>query len=92
MRLSDDVYEYIKQEVTDLFVRYDIRRIPISGDELVKKIGMTLIPYSVLSKTKLKEGKKVSPDGFYMEPGDGKEHIFYEDDMEYEWQKYDDFA
>lgn len=37
MRLSDDVYEYIKQEVTDLFVRYDIRRIPISGDELAKK-------------------------------------------------------
>lgn len=86
MRLSDDIYEYIKQEVIDLFVRYDIRRIPISGDELAKKIGMTLIPYSALSKAKLEEVKKVSPDGFYMEPGDGKEYIFYEDDMEYERQ------
>lgn len=50
MRLTDDVYEYIKQEVIDLFVRYDIRRIPISGDSWRKKIGMTLIPYSALSK------------------------------------------
>ena len=34
MRLDDSTYEFIKEEVTDLFVRYAIKCIPINGFEL----------------------------------------------------------
>ena len=84
MRLVDSTYEFIKEEVTDLFTRYDIRCIPISGFELATKMGMILIPYSALTAKKLEAAKKVSTDGFYLEPGDGKEYIYYNDQVEYE--------
>lgn len=84
MRLENEVYEYIKQEVIDLFERYNVNCIPISGFELANKMGIVLIPYSSLSKKQLKSAYEASPDGFYMEPGDGKEYIYYNDDRNYE--------
>lgn len=84
MRLKNSVYEYIKEEVIDLFIRYDIQCIPISGFELAAKMGIVLVPYSALSTAKKLAAQKVSPDGFYWEPGDGKEYIFYNDQMSYE--------
>ena len=84
MKLSDEVYEFIKQEVIDLFIRYDIKCTPISGFELAQKMGIVVIPYSALSKRKLRKARKISPDGFYLEPGDGKEYIYYDDTSGYE--------
>ena len=84
MRLDDSTYEYIKEEVTDLFVRYDVKCIPINGFELATKMGMVLIPYSALTSKKLEAAQEISPDGFYMEPGDEKEYIFYNDQVGYE--------
>lgn len=52
MRLEDDTYEYIKQEVTDLFKRYHIRSIPIVGFEIAAKMGISIIPYNALSSSK----------------------------------------
>lgn len=83
MRLEDNVYEYIKEEVVDLFVRYEVKCIPISGFELAMKMGIVLIPYSSLSTAKQAAANKVSEDGFYFEPGDGREIIFYNDDKNY---------
>ena len=48
LKLSDDEYEYIKQEVIDLFERYCVRCIPISGFEMAMNMGIVLIPYSSL--------------------------------------------
>ncbi len=79
MRLDDEVYEYIKSEVIDLFERYDVHCFPISGFELAMKMGIVLVPYSSLSRQKHICAKQISPDGFYFEPGDGKEYIFYND-------------
>lgn len=84
MKLDDEVYEFIKNEVIDLFVRFDIKCTPISGFELAQKMGIIVIPYSALSKKKLYIAIKISSDGFYLEPGDGKEYIFYDDTKGYE--------
>lgn len=84
MRLEDNKYEFIKGEVADLFVRYDIKSIPINGFEMATKMGMVLLPYSALSPKKLEAAEEISADGFYMEPGDGKEYIIYNDQVEYE--------
>lgn len=84
MKLSDEKYEEIKEEVIFLFQTYDVRCIPISGFELAVKIGIILIPYSSLSPTKLIRAYGLSFDGFYLEPGDGREYIFYNDSQGYE--------
>lgn len=79
MKLSDEQYEFIKGEVVALFERYDIRNIPINGFELASKMGIKLIPYSSLSKAKLKAAIRISPDGFYMESLSGEDLIYYND-------------
>ena len=84
MKLSDEKYEEIKEEVIYLFQKYDVRCIPISGFELAVKMGITLIPYSSLAPSKLTKAYGLSFDGFYLEPGDGKEYIFYNDSQGYE--------
>lgn len=84
MRLDDDTYEFIKNEVTDLFVRYDVKCVPISGFELATRMGIILIPYSGLSLKKRETVQRISSDGFYLEPGDGKEYIYYDDQVGYE--------
>ncbi len=84
MKLSDDVYEFIKEEVIDLFVRYDINCTPISGFELAQKMGIIVIPYSALTAQQLEVALQTSADGFYMEPGNGKEYIYYDDTRGYE--------
>jgi len=80
MRLTDGQYEFIKGEVVALFERYDVRCIPINGFELAYKMGMTLIPYSTLTKKKYTAAKKISADGFYVEDRYGNDMIFYNDD------------
>jgi hypothetical protein len=72
MRLDDEDYEFIKQEVIDVFIRYDVKCTPISGFEIAQKMGIIVIPYSGLSRKAQREAKKISPDGFYLEPGDGR--------------------
>ncbi|MDO4458876.1 MAG: ImmA/IrrE family metallo-endopeptidase [Clostridia bacterium] len=84
MRLDNSTYEYIKEEVADLFIRYDVKCIPINGFELATKMGIVPIPYSSLSPKKLVVAQNISPDGFYMEPGDGREYIYYNDQVGYE--------
>ncbi|MCF0132316.1 MAG: ImmA/IrrE family metallo-endopeptidase [Blautia sp.] len=84
MRLDDSTYEYVKEEVIDLFVRYDVKCIPIDGYELAAKMGIVSIPYSALSPKQLEAAQGISSDGFYLEPGDGKEYIYYNDQVGYE--------
>ncbi len=79
MRLSDENYEFIKQEVIDVFIRYDVRCTPICGFELAQKMKIIVIPYSGLSIKARREARKISDDGFYLEPGNGKEYIYYDD-------------
>lgn len=84
MRLRNEVYEQIKNEVVFLFVRYGVSCIPISGFEIASRMGIIIVPYSGLSRAKRELAEKTSQDGFYLEPGDGKEYIFYNDTRGYE--------
>ena len=84
MRLTDDTYEFIKNEAADTLVRYDMHQLPIDGFELAMKMGIILVPYSSLSLKKQNAAYKVSADSFYLEPGDGQEYIYYNDTLVYE--------
>ena len=87
MQLSDEQYEFIKGEVVALFERYDVRSIPISGFELAYKMGITLIPYSSLTKAQRSAAIKISPDGFYMEDLRGRDLIYYNDTKEIPYKR-----
>ena len=55
IRLSDERCEEIKQEVVNLFERYNINCVPISGFEIASKMGIKVMPYS----SKAGEAKKL---------------------------------
>jgi Zn-dependent peptidase ImmA (M78 family) len=79
MRLDDDEYEYIKQEVANMYVFYDIKDFPINVFEVADKIGLDVIPYSSLTDMAYKEAMKFSTDGFSIENLDNTWVIFYND-------------
>ena len=78
-RLSDDRYEFIKEEVVHLFEHYSVNCIPINGFELAYKLGIRLIPYSTLSKKKRLASMRISPDGFFLETAT-EERIYFNDE------------
>ena len=78
MRLPDDRYEFIKREVIHLLGKYQVDCIPVSGFELLTKMGITLRPYSSLSAKALAKALEVSADGFYIDSGT-EEIVFYND-------------
>lgn len=79
MRLSDETYELIKQEVANMFVDYDIKGTPISAFEVAVKIGMTIIPYSALSRKTRRKAFRYSEDGYSVETNAGEWIIYYND-------------
>ena len=80
MRLDDATYEFIKQEVVNLFEAYNVCCIPISGFELAYKMRIKLIPYSALSPEIRSELLEASEDSVFFETID-QEIIFYNDEM-----------
>ena len=60
MRLSNETYEYLKQMVANMFVEYDIKGVPISAFEIATKMGIKVIPYSVLDKEKYSKALEYS--------------------------------
>lgn len=79
MRLSDERYEDIKREVLLTFIEYDIRCVPINAFEIATKMGLTVVPYSVLSEDKRNAAMRFSEDGFSAEDNRGKWTIYYND-------------
>lgn len=82
-RLSNNRYEEIKRIIVELFIKYDVKCIPISGFELASKMGIKVIPYSSFSKEKQKLLLKMSEDGFFVEKTDNELYIYYNDDQNY---------
>lgn len=83
IRLSDKRYEEIKFEVVDMFQRYNISCVPISGFEIAKKMGVKIIPYSAYTTPIRNLLLKESEDGFFVEPTKGDLFIFYNDEKDY---------
>ena len=67
MRLDDATYEFIKQEVVHLFVTHGVSCIPINGFELAYKMGIKLVPYSVLPVQKRNKLIEASKDSIFLE-------------------------
>lgn len=88
MWLTDSKYEEIKAEIAYLLKTYGICHLPIIGFELAAKMGIILRPYSSLSEKKRLRVMELSEDGFYFEPGDGTECIYYNDKKSYERQNW----
>ncbi len=80
MRLDDATYEFIKQEVVHLFITHDVSCIPINGFELAYKMGIKLIPYSVLPAHNRNKLIEASKDSFFLETFD-QETIYFNDEM-----------
>ncbi len=79
MRLSDETYEYIKQEVANMFVDYDVKGTPISSFEVAIKIGLTVIPYSAIGREARISALRYSVDGYSVEDNNGDWIIYYND-------------
>lgn len=64
IRLTDERYEEIKQEVVRTFKKYKISCVPVSGYEIATKMGIKIITYNSLNDEKLVAARKFSMDGF----------------------------
>ncbi len=77
--LSDDRCEEIKQEVVNLFERYNVNSVPIIGFEIASKMGIKVIPYSSKSEKARELCMKESEDGFSIRKGN-QWYIFYNEE------------
>ena len=66
LKLSDERYEEIKPIVVETFKKYKISCIPVSGYEIVTKMGYKIVLYSSLNDEKLAAARAFSTDGFSM--------------------------
>ena len=83
MTLTNERYEEIKRIVVEVFKKYKISCVPVSGFELAVKLGIKIIPYSNFSERKQILMLKKSEDGFCVEKDVGEWFIFYNDSMPY---------
>ncbi len=63
-KLSDERYEEIKHYVVELFKKYKISCIPVSGFEIATKMGIKIVLYSSLDERKILAARRFSNDGF----------------------------
>lgn len=81
--LSHSRYEEIKRIIVDLFIKYEISCVPVSGFELATKMGIKVIPYSAIHISKRDLLIKKSEDGFCTEKTPGEWYIHYNDQKGY---------
>ena len=60
-------YEEIKKIIVDMFIKYEVSCVPVSGFELATKMGIKVIPYSAVHISKRYLLLKKSEDGFCVE-------------------------
>ncbi len=80
VKLSDDTYEYIKQQVVDMFQEYEIQCVPISAFEIASKLKIPIIPYSALPADKREASMKISSDGYSRTNENGVLWVIYYND------------
>lgn len=81
--LSHERYEEIKRIVVDIFVRYGVSCVPVSGFELATKMGIKIIPYSAIPESERWLLFKESNDGFCIEKNPGAWFIYYNEQIDY---------
>lgn len=83
LSLSYARYEEIKKSVVDTFVKFDVSCVPVNGFELAIKMGIKVIPYSAIAKSKRYLLLKKSADGFCVEKEINEWYIFYNDKRDF---------
>lgn len=91
LRLPDNRYEKIKQDVVNMYEKNDIRCIPIDCFEICQKMCIKLIKYSILTNDTLASVLKSSEDGFCIQTlevfglsANLQWYIYYNDNMPYQ--------
>ena len=74
LRLPDEVYEEIKEQIVALFTDYDIKCTPISAFEVATKLGLTVWPYSALGRKRRRAAGGTSFSVPAPPPGAGRSH------------------
>lgn len=82
IKLPDERCEEIKEIVVNLFDKFGINCIPISGFEIANKMGVKVIPYSSKKDLTKKSCLNFSEDGFSVFHNE-KWTIFYNDEKQY---------
>lgn len=78
VRLQDERYEEIKLIVVDMFKKYEISCVPISGFEIATKMGIQVLMYSALTQEQKIACYEFSEDGFSLY-NDGRWIIYIND-------------
>ena len=87
-KLTGERYDYIKEAVCDLIIRYNVKCIPVSGFEIASKMGLFLVAYSGLSEKKRRIALEISKDGFVLR-NMGRIYVYYNDmGISYERQNW----
>lgn len=88
MKLPGYRYDEIIEDCVDMFVKYDIRNVPIDCFEIANKMGIKLKAYSILTKEAKETALGISEDGFALLKIEGHEpfmakqwYVFYNDEM-----------
>lgn len=84
MRLSNEIYEDIKQHAINVLIETDTRSIPIDPFELANKLGLHVIPYSAYPLDVQEELLFKNEDGFSIYSGFEDWTIYYNDIAKYE--------
>lgn len=79
-KLSDERYEEIKGIVVDMFEKYHVSCVPISGFEIATRMGIKVVPYSALEERIRRLILKKGEDGV-TGINRGEYTIYYNDDM-----------
>ncbi len=78
IRLQDERYEEIKLIVVDMFKKYEISCVPISGFEIATKMDIQVLMYSALTQEQKIACYEFSEDGFSLY-NDGRWIIYIND-------------
>lgn len=82
MKLPDWRYEQIKMRVAQIFVKCNLKKVPITGFEIANKLGIIVIPYSAFEDEKRLKLVEEDEDGLYVKKNE-KYYIYYNDKKEY---------
>ena len=72
-------YEKMAKIVIDVYLDYGIKSFPINEKDIIRKLGVKLLPYSDFPEIV----KKVSDDAFYVPPTTDNPPIIFYNDLEH---------
>lgn len=83
MLRNKSFYKAIRDKIIEIYQDYGIRTFPVDEVDLCRKMGIVLVPYSLLKGEELALAYKRSQDGFYAPmTNETPPMIYYNDNLE----------